>query len=128
MRQGPHHSAQKSMRTGTSDSTTSPWKFELVISTALATFDRPSFVISVLLPQKNEAAPGKTTEGPVAFPPAGWYPARRRTYLDDPHLAGVPRGLGAVRDAQLLEDVREVELDRLAGDGQALADLCVREA
>src|ERR1044071_8576912 len=69
MRQGPHHSAQKSMRTGTSDSTTSPWKFELVISTALATFDRPSFVISMLLAPENEAAPGKTTEAPVAFPP-----------------------------------------------------------
>src|SRR3954470_19089333 len=34
MRHGPHHSAQKSTSTGTSDSTTSPWKLVDVISRA----------------------------------------------------------------------------------------------
>ena len=41
---------------------------------------------------------------------------------------GVAARLGAVRHAELAIDVREVELHRLLGDPQLLADLRVREA
>src|SRR3954471_1817150 len=48
--------------------------------------------------------------------------------LDEPVLVREASGLGAVRDAELAIDVREVELDRLFRHPQLLADRLVREA
>src|SRR5947209_12811786 len=48
--------------------------------------------------------------------------------LDQPVLIREARGLGAVRDAELAVDVREVELDRLFRDPELLADCLVRES
>src|ERR671934_271434 len=48
--------------------------------------------------------------------------------FDEPVLVRVPRRLGPVLDAELAVDVRQVELHRLLGDPELLADLLVREA
>ena len=40
-RQGPHHSAQKSTRTGTFESSTSAWKLLSVTATVFAIDDTP---------------------------------------------------------------------------------------
>src|SRR6185503_4520379 len=48
--------------------------------------------------------------------------------LDEPVLVREARGLGAIRDAELAIDVREVELDRLFRHPQLLADRLVRES
>src|SRR3954470_10287897 len=48
--------------------------------------------------------------------------------LDEPVLVCESSGLGAVRDAELAIDVREVELDRLLRHPQLFADRLVREA
>src|SRR5919199_2344331 len=47
---------------------------------------------------------------------------------DEAVLVGDSRRLRAVLDAELPVDVREVELHRLLGDPELLADLLVREA
>jgi hypothetical protein len=47
--------------------------------------------------------------------------------LDEPVLVRVAHGLGAVVDAELAVDVRQVELDRLFRQEQLLRDLLVRE-
>ena len=51
-----------------------------------------------------------------------------RELFDEPVLVSVPRRLGAVLDAELAVDVRQVELHRLLGDPELLADRGVREA
>jgi len=48
--------------------------------------------------------------------------------FDESLLVGEPRCFGAVLDAGLAVDVREVELHGLLGDPQLLRDLVVREA
>src|SRR6266700_8163200 len=48
--------------------------------------------------------------------------------LDEPVLVREASSLGAIRDAELAIDVREVELDRLFRHPQLLADRLVREA
>src|ERR687884_1803356 len=53
---------------------------------------------------------------------------RRSAFLDEPVLVGDARRLRAVLDAELPVDVREVELHRLLGDPELVADLLVREA
>ena len=48
--------------------------------------------------------------------------------LEHPGLVGEHDRLHAVAQAELLEDVRDVRLDRRLADEELLPDLCVRQA
>src|SRR2546423_4155140 len=117
MRHGPHHSAQKSTRTGRSLSSTVPWKLSAVISTTFAdaTWISCRLVLSSV-PRGRGRGPGLAVERVSELEPA--------LGIDRRHAAA-PRG----RDGLPVDAVLDVPGDEDALDARAGAvgeDVAVR--